>query len=168
MKLAFITNTLKRSSITLLKRMEESHNVTIFLPESEKMQFYDCYQIRLFSSASPPNMFQRYDLVICHSDDGWDCIVPIMKRIYCVVVINEGETITPTATERSAYTLYNDDKVAEKISRIPSHLHWFEREVATILNRLEKMCLLNESVKGKFESFYGIPLIKDWLLKENF
>jgi hypothetical protein len=163
LNIAFVIDALNNHSVKILKRIAKEHSVCIFLPETDDECFYAYYQIRKFNDETSESVFQRYDLVVFYANDNWDIILPLIRIVKGVSIVNAETASLSEIRQLSAKTYYCDDDILALISQLPQHIHWYDREVRLVSERLEKFGLLSEKVKQAYESLYSMPLEKNWL-----
>jgi hypothetical protein len=133
MTIALVSDRVSESCRKLLDKLTDLCEVYLFLPDA-CMDNVDGITIRKFESDFQEAMFQRYDILIYFSEANWDVIMPVMKEVYGIAII---DTFSPLCSHISACTAFQHplEKVdANLINSLPKHIHCKR----TTLARLEK------------------------------
>ena len=163
MTIAFVTDALIDESTDQIQKLAELHEICVFLPENQHQPKESTFQIRIFDSAFNEAMFQRYDVVVYFSYRDWESVIPVMREVKGVAIIDSNSASYNQVSELAAFQFPYADSLAEMLSDLPKHMHWFNREITIVFDRLESFGLLTENVKQKFEKTYGVPLSLEWL-----
>ena len=167
MTIAFVTDCLNDYISKQIDRVSQIDVVCIFLPAAYQINSTKYVPIRRFEADCSEATFQRYDLVVYCSEFGWNQIIPIIHEVKGVAIIKKEAAYYEEISKWTAYQLSPDMDYPSILSELPKHIHWFDREINDVINRLEAFGLLTEKVKADFEKNYTVPLSKEWLSGET-
>lgn len=165
--IAVVTDCMSDFSKEQIKTLSVQNSVCVFLPGQDDSVDSPDSNMRWYSQNTDSAVFQRYDIVIFCSQDGWNVFLPIMKKVCGVAIISSKSESFNEILRLVAFTFGNANEYNNNKGNLPKHLHWFDREVQEYANRLEEVGLLTDGVKTLFEEIYDIPLSDNWIKERN-